>query len=139
MPNLCRHSTAVDFSETLTSRVISDPNGRHNIRCIADEPSIMIVVGRTGFAGRRPADGSGRTRTSCNNSFEHTGHFVGRLFGYNLSFLYIRRVIFQNVAVAVENLYDSRRFYIYALIGKGPVSRCHFQRGDALGQTAEGG
>ena len=70
LPNDSRcHTTG--HAVQVTDTVIPDPHAGNQIRCITDEPCIMIVARRASLScGRTPNVGA-RTRSAPNDIFKH--------------------------------------------------------------------
>ena len=123
----------------MRARVVADPDGRDDRRRIADEPGVDVVVRRAGFAGCGPANGCARAGAVIDDAFEHIGHFIGFFFRHDLGLIFILiqgRFVFQDVAVAVQDLDDGNGFDVDASVGEGTVGAGHFQRRYAPGQAA---
>src|SRR4029079_16887754 len=61
---------------------LTDPDGRRDLRRVADEPALLAVVRRTGLAGRVAADpGDTTRRTAGQHALEGLGHAVRDVLG----------------------------------------------------------
>ena len=65
LPGSCRRR----LRQGCGTRIVTDPNGGYDIRGIADEPGVFIVVRRTGLAGCRPSEGGGCTGAVVDDAF----------------------------------------------------------------------
>ena len=110
--------------------VIANPDARHELRRIADEPGVGVVVCGAGLAGRRdrePRLPHGAERgAAADHVFHHVDHQPGVL---GVHHLLAPRVGFpEDVPLAVLDAEDADRLCARAERGEGRIGRDHLHR-----------
>ena len=108
------------------------PYRARKLRSVADEPQVVVIVGRTRLAGgylagRKPRRRRRAIRSVVDDSFEHAGNGIGHRIGKNLLAFNAGSVIEKHVAIAVGDGKDSCCASIDATRCKRSIRTGHFR------------
>ena len=120
---------------------MADPHGARELRGVADEPQVGVVVGRAGLAGDGLVHRQRRRRAAAvgDDTLEHVGRRRGDLGRDRLGAG--GGVLVDDVAVAVEDLGDGGGLHVGAGVRERGVGRRHVEHRDgrgAQGQRVDG-
>src|SRR5438034_260062 len=122
--------------------VVTDPNARHELRRIPDEPGVGVVVGRPGLAGRRdlcePRFPDGAERRAAADHVLHHVHHEPRVLGIHHG-LAADRGLPQDVALPVFHAQHADRLGAGAERGERGIGRDHLDRPHAPGADVDRG
>lgn len=116
---------------------MSDPYRGCQLRCVADEPYVAVVLARTGLARCRTTDIRTTSGTLCDDSPKHVVRGRGYLRADRP--LTLGLDIEEHLVVWIDNLGDCDGIVMYARIGKSAVCGCHLERRDISGTEGHGG
>ncbi len=122
----------------VAARIIPDPDGRDDIRCVSDEPRVVFIIRRTGFACHGTADICAAARSVADGILENA---VQLLDGFDFQHLAAGLrclVIFEHRPVSVFDFQNGERFHQFPVVGKDAVCFCHIPDTDAVREAAEG-
>ena len=134
MPDRKRSAAAVHTVHRFVV-IIANPYSSTEVRSVANEPGIDVGIGSTGFTCCRTADSHAACSAADKNILQHissqvSGFGIDDTLRFRLSFV-------QNLALAVNNFEQSNRLAIHTVACQNAVGCSHFQRINALAETAE--
>src|SRR5918993_804572 len=129
-----RHPLALDVVHRLLALGVAHPDRHRQLRGVADEPGVAVLLVGAGLAGGRTADVGPGAGAAGDHALEDVGDLPGER-GRDPA-LGLGRLPDHRLAVAVVDLLEEGRLVVLAQIGQGGIRAGHVDRADLGG--AEG-